>query len=58
MEGGLKEQDRKFKGLHYQLLELIDETEEGTLEREQRELDDHDDAMDEAIMPSRMSSSC
>ena len=43
----LSEHDREFKDFHYQLLDLIDESDEGALEKEQKELDDHDDVMDD-----------
>ena len=45
---GMSEQDREFKDFHYQLLDLIDESDEGALEKEQKELDDHDNVMDDA----------
>ena len=42
---GLSEQDCEFKDFHYQLLDLIDESNEGALEKE---LDDYDDVMNNA----------
>ena len=45
---GLGAHDREFRDFHYQLLDLIDEGDQGTLDNEQRELDDHTDLIDDA----------
>ena len=43
----LGELDREFRTHHYQLLDLIDEEDGEALAREQRELDSHDDVIDD-----------
>ena len=46
----LTELDRDFRAQHYQVLEHIDEADEGGLAKEQEELDTHDDAFDDAMI--------
>ena len=44
---GLTTHDCEFKDFHYQLLDLIDEADQETLDKEQKKLDEHDDMMDD-----------
>ena len=50
IEKGLKEQDQAYRDFHYQLLDLIDEKDGDTLDKEQEELDKHCDVMDDITM--------
>ena len=49
----LGELDQEFRKHHDQLLDLIDETDEDGLESAQKELDTHDDIIDDANMRIR-----
>ena len=42
--------DKEFRNSYYQLLDLIDEGDKGALANEQRDLDNHDDVIDDANM--------
>ena len=46
----LGELDQEFRQHHYQLLDLIEEEDEDALDNEQKELDKHDDLIDEINM--------
>ena len=48
----LDEADSDFKSLHYQLLDLIDESDDEALKKEQDILDQHEDAV-AALIPYR-----
>ena len=43
----LRELDQDFRKYHYELLDLIDEEDEDALDKEQADLDNHDDVIDD-----------